>query len=185
MKNRWEKLWVALEVKHMDRRRQGTQVAAKDFSAFERRWRFKLPQSYKEFVTLFGAGALGGQNVLIAAPGYRGCSVFDLDEINSQGPITSLAAGVQYDDPLHVRRLVFFAASAGDDYFGWDSTELTDSITHEHRIYVAPHGETRLRGFAKTFESFIDATGITGRKRKGPFAINEDVRMEFTPAGRR
>jgi hypothetical protein len=122
--------------------------------AFEKHTGLALPESYRQFVALFGAGELAGF-FRIAAP-MPIQDDYDLNTFNRNlhgEPDERLLA--VFGPPEVLEAFFFFAATGGDSFFGWKVDEVTDQATHEYAIYEFP-GFPPYRMIAHNFEDFIN-----------------------------
>ncbi len=120
----------------------------------------KLPQSYRNFILVWGPGEFG-TCVRITAPGYSDCGdTIDLKLMHSdfeeiRRDETLWLDGC--DDPELFRRLVVFGnnAATGDKYC-WDPADVREPEENEYAIYELIHGYLRTPMFvAGSFREFI------------------------------
>jgi len=122
---------------------------------FEERSGLKLPESYRQFVLLFGPCRVGHvENV--ACPGYpEEGSPIDLrardEELHAMyfENVPEADLRDQYEDLDHFRRLVNFAKFEERDWV-WDPDDVTDAEAHEYGIYLVG----RIRGLGRVARSF-------------------------------
>ena len=109
---------------------------------FEAEVGFRLPQSYRDYIAVFGPGKLL-TDWDIAAPGYgRGWS-YDLSSMNAS--IREPDAGEEQ----------YYFCIAYKDCYCWNLNEVTDSDANEYAIYL---GTERI---ASTFREFVEGIALS------------------------
>jgi hypothetical protein len=158
----WQPLFDELtrNLEHLPERptRPLRKPTAADLDQFEVARGFKLPQSYREFATIFGPGLLA-RYFWIAAPGCPECGTHsDLEMLDkespSQAPLNFLQEVHEGGDIAQMRRMVFFCETEGAESIGWDPTEVTDQDGPEYEIYLVPRLGIQVR-VANSFPEFI------------------------------
>lgn len=126
---------------------------------FEKKCKFVLPNSYCDFIRVFGPGRIGARFRLYA-PGYLSTlnykcdlSVFNTD-FQSWNKDLGLNPTTYKDEPL-IRRLVVFSKTIGGDIIGWDPQDVRDEAAREYGIYYWPYGCKDVSLIATSFKSFI------------------------------
>lgn len=115
-----------------------------------------LPSSYKEFITVFGAGDLAKEFQLFApnCPNMRYDLVSVNRDVREQLVKDNLAENYS-DDPAQTLRLVIFARNFDSDEFGWDSAQVTLSKESEYKVYLLPRLLGANEYYTDTFEEFV------------------------------
>jgi hypothetical protein len=124
---------------------------------FERRWKLRLPASYKGFIRLFGAGEIGAY-FNICAPGLPiDCngSLEGLIQMTRRQHIRE-AFVETYRDEAFVDRMIPFADTIGGDVIVWDPKDVRDERNYEFGIYVLPNDAYSIVGIATSFLEFIE-----------------------------
>lgn len=108
-------------------------LALSRLEEYEMRHALRLPQSYKDFCTVFGGGEIGGE-VRIAVPSREGeLTMFSLEKINS------IAQGLEYEvyspNPQQHKCAIFFAIDIARSYHFFDPNDLTHQERPEYGIY--------------------------------------------------
>ncbi len=142
--------------------------------AYEEEMGFKLPQSYRDFILVWGPGEFG-TCVRIASPGYAGQGhTVDLPEMHAgfdRIRRSSVTSGDKCAESELAQRLVAF----GDDGFGgnsycWDPQDVRNAETNEYAIYaVHLNWPDSLDVEATSFREFIMQRAIDP-----PNPIDED-----------
>ncbi len=133
--------------------------SARALDEYERQAGFRLPASYRGFVSLFGPCRVGYADV--ASPGYPAYGIgVDLRLMNEEfrsiygGVREENYRGLDHGDLARMRRLVVFG-SFDADWWGWDPEEVTDSETHEYAVWsIYRMQEKRV---ADTFAGFVES----------------------------
>src|SRR5689334_12190638 len=124
----WANLYASLVTPDPSGARPARKPTDELIAAFERQAQFTLPQSYVEYVKVFGPGVLAWE-YQIKAPGYPELGTpFDLTEFHHA--LRDRFAG--RSDVLS--RLVFFGDTAtGEDVgIGWDPDDMQNAESHEY-----------------------------------------------------
>ena len=149
-------MWNALYEELIRPTTGGTQYSKptdKTIAVFERESHVKLPESYKEFTKVFGAGEL--------AEYYRIAAPLDIEDDNDLVRQNRNAHGEPGEDllgsygPSEVTdRIVIFGNTIGGEMFGWNTEEVTDEDRAEYAIfYLTRRGS--MERIANTFEEFV------------------------------
>ena len=126
--------------------------------AFEEQSGIRLPNSYREFMQLFGPGVLA-ENFLIFGPA---CEIRPLDlgiynkdwaKMWKRNPTLYERF---YDDPAQARRLVIFSRTQDNDLFCWDPADVRDARRHEYGVLSLPRLAERPTTVARTFREFVE-----------------------------
>jgi SMI1 / KNR4 family (SUKH-1) len=156
-------------------------VSDKELDAFESETGFKLPESYRQFCKVFGAGTLARPDTFnIAVPGLtRTYPAFELRSFNLETRDFSREYKVRCARPDLFERAWFFGDDIGTSYYFWDPQEVIDKHNAECAIYVMLRSWELLR-IADTFWNFIVdvclGTGIPGTKQ------TDAIEWVFEPA---
>ena len=129
-----------------------------DLEQFEADFGIRLPESYRTFVLQFGAGELA-QEFMIFAPRCQANSDYDMTKFNQQFRRAfdkSKVLQKSYDDPQLIRRLLFFARTIGNDYFGWDPGDGGDKERPEYAVHFLPRLVENSRTVAGSFREFVE-----------------------------
>jgi hypothetical protein len=156
LRNRWENLYDRLV------RREGHEILGppKEVidSALERLeelFHTPLPQSYTEFIHLFGPGEIG-KYFEILAPSIQGFKDWGLTFEHEKESWPEYLTGFGRSD-LAARTICFSTTVGGDSCF-WDPNDVRDTLEHEYGIYV--HSRDAMTGdanfVAPSFQSFIE-----------------------------
>jgi uncharacterized protein (TIGR02996 family) len=121
---------------------------------FEEESGFRLPQSYRDYVLVFGPGKLL-TDWRIGAPGYERSWFYNLQMMHeSVRPNESYIRRHPAEHRDRVRRCFYFC-SKYKDAFGWDIAEVTDSNATEYAVYrIVEDG--RVHRFADSFRGFVE-----------------------------
>jgi hypothetical protein len=127
----WAELFEQLQI--VGRPRKPKVATPDSIAEFETSNDFKLPASYVEFATVFGAGELGGFFrfcVPLSRNGNWDLATFHL-EVYSHRHIwaDSVSSREVVDD------LVFFGSSVGGSMIAWRRDEVTNKKKHECKVY--------------------------------------------------
>lgn len=148
-------------------------------SDLEKELHFKFPREYRKFLSVFGAGLLGG-DILILSPGYPDHDVYDLKWRYEAIHINDDSWILKYkeDSPEFIRRIIPFATSFGGDRFFWDPEDVRDPQTHEYGIYNRPRHDDNFFLVATAFRKFVLDICL-GKKL---YNWEGEVEMTFRPA---
>ena len=126
------------------------------FDYAQRALDFTLPNSYCEYIKVFGPGTLALE-YRIAAPGYPGqnwqTNLLCLNESHSRF-IRSLE-GVTKGYYSAQRQIVWFCTSGRGDSFGWMPDEIHTVVEDECAVYMLRRSEAEPSLVSETFTSFI------------------------------
>lgn len=119
-----------------------------------------LPQSYRQFIKVFGPGELIWE-FRFFAPGYADQPHADLHTFNTEAkaPLTDTFLR-SLKDPNRVRRLIFFSRSSTGDLFGWDPEDVRDSKGREYGIYKLGR-KNYAEEVAASFQEFIESVVLS------------------------
>lgn len=130
MSTQWKELLGKLQI-------QGTIVPVDSdvIETFESEQKIQLPQSYKEFCVLFGAGEFG-KEFPIAVPGFpkdKG-KRYSLEHLQRLGK--DYQEYQEYStDPKQHERGVFFSLDITGSFHFFDPNEVTDVANNEYAVY--------------------------------------------------
>ena len=149
----------------------------KQLDDFEIQSGVKLPQSYRTFCTVFGAGELS-ECYRITVPGYSGEAAFvDLHNLNSE-----MHVGLEWEeyspDPKQFQRAIIFANDVARNIYFWDPSELTDAATSEYGFYVK-HEDWETKRLADTFWDLVNEVWLGERHVE---LFNDEPQHCFQPA---
>lgn len=154
-KHEWQTLFdrTAIEIKEYAR----FLPAESDITRFELDWKFRLPQSYKSFIEVFGPGTLADE-FLIRAPGCSD-SKYDLEHLNSdyrKGFALTLKRHPQLiPRPEFLTSIIWFCTTFDATSFGWSSSEVSNQQTMEYAIYALNRGDFVPRLIMSSFTEFV------------------------------
>lgn len=152
---------------------------------FETSLGIRLPESYKLFVTTFGAGEIGGY-FNIFAPGYPNKPSGSIEGLISlvRDPAVREAFIEAYKDVDFLDRMIPFSNSIGGDIIAWDPDDVRDSVNSEYGIYILPDDLDQIVELASSFKEYIEnvCLGDAFKKFAGP---KWTTIHEFMPFGRR
>ncbi len=159
-----------------------TKPTVAQLDQFEAEAGFRLPQSYRDYILVFGPGRLL-KDLDIAAPGYDGSLFWDLQRMQqNMQPREHWIASSPEVDRDRLRRLSYFCSRYKDCY-GWDMTEICSSNSSEYAVYrwledgrVVRVADS-FRGFVENVAAEILAVPDWDEEELGP-------RMLFEPAAR-
>jgi hypothetical protein len=118
---------------------------------FEMSHGMKLPETYREFAKLFGAGELG-EYYRIAVP-LCVADDYGLQEYN-QGWQKAMKIWEDSVPRESVPRMLFFAGTIGGESYAWDTGDCRDPVSCEHAIYLLPRDGPAVI-VAESFLSFV------------------------------
>lgn len=125
--------------------------------AFEAKIGFRLPDSYKSFIVVFGAGDFGS-SLQIAAPDERAASsVYSLAGANAAYGYHGLE--VREFPPSQQKllsRLYYFGLMNDREWLGWDIEDVRNTESVEYGIYCV--GLSTIRFVASSFRELIENT---------------------------
>lgn len=138
---------------------------------FERESGIALPESYKQFVMLFGPGQLANDvsirvpNCVSANPVASRCSlnyIMDLAtwnrELRSEGQLDENRVISLYKNPQLILRVLFFADNLAGDLFGWDPENPIPNSDGEYPIYVLRREDYEILEHKRSYPAFIFET---------------------------
>lgn len=121
--------------------------------AFERALGFELPESYREFVKLFGPGELA-ETVRIYAP-VGAKRPGDLDAFVRGFRKGAAFLGEAYGDRALVTRAVPFANTVFGDVIAWDPGAPAGGGRREYPVVFLPDDKSKIVALAPDFRAFI------------------------------
>jgi hypothetical protein len=130
--------------------------------AFESYAGLALPQSYREFVKIFGACEVGRKGIIIAAPQRK--RIFDLRyDLTSLAkethtfiePSGQLLSPTEAVNPERSHRMVFFADNFHGGRYGWDPEDIGDTAAHEYAVYCRYSESEPYPRVASSFRDFV------------------------------
>ena len=161
----WEDLKGRLSVVFVYEGGEPRTSRPQDLDDFEAEFGMKLPASYRDYALAIGPGEIGGNGILIFAPGFPESATNDLSAENRQWRRDVIGAGDDaslarsYGDAARARRLVFFGrVLVLGRNFAWDLGEVTDPDGGEYAIYLVDadrFGEDAAEKVASTFREFL------------------------------
>jgi hypothetical protein len=171
---KWETLYSTLRILTQTDWIMLPKSTAADIDHFEVTSGLLLPESYRGFVTVFGAGELAYEYD-VSAPGYPSSSEWwDLRQFSQQVKAYFDDVAEYYENSDLVSRLWYFASSKGRLSFGWDVTDIRSEQAHEYAIFeVSPSDEPVL--VATSFADFVQSVCLADA------GLDED-RQVFCPA---
>jgi hypothetical protein len=187
----WKKLYSTLRIKKpgeggmrpIPRRRFLNKPTVDDLETFETKYGLKLPTSYRHYALVFGAGVISGR-FEIAVPGYGPRRTQqDLMAMNTHGYFAKLQKWDGLDNPKQINRMLVFCETLGQDYIGWDPTDVTETRNHEYGIYVLLRLSVSAKKIAATFDEFINKIVLgSGTRKVNYHPLPKYERLVFAPA---
>jgi SMI1 / KNR4 family (SUKH-1) len=124
--------------------------------SFEKLAGFALPQSYRDFVLVFGPGEFS-VSLRISAPGYLQATDTSYDlAIANEGYKLDDADLKRFPAEMHtmMKRLFYFGYIDGRDWLAWDVNDVRVPGSHEYAIYrVSLRSATVI---ASTFKELVE-----------------------------
>ena len=140
----WREFYDALNIEPEGWEETVPKPTVEQLDRFEAETGFRLPQSYREYILVFGPGKLL-TDWAIAAPGYGGSWFYDLQAMQEH---------LRYRGQQH--QYWYFCLAYKDRYY-WDPAEVTDHDRHECAVYRIPEGGPVVR-VSDTFRGFVEDT---------------------------
>ncbi len=131
----WQEVFDRLKT-HINSGQEIASPSVEEMDAFEARFDFRLPASYRAFVQVFGPGHFTGGFEVYSPDGPK------YHELGSlQSTVAEIVDGQNYDfvsadhkNAEPVTRMIFFAEDVCPLYYGWDFSDVRDPATHEYAI---------------------------------------------------
>jgi len=139
-------------------------TSLENLARFEKKFKFQLPKSYRDFVHTVGAGTLAGLFEFLTP--FAELSTADLVACNAQQQkelkqVTKYSGTVVHQPQL--QRMIHFCTNYLRHSFAWDPQDVTDSDTHECGIYfVSRRPEQPPERIATRFDDFIQKFCLGG-----------------------
>lgn len=132
---------------------------------FEAGHSVKLPRSFRDFALRFGAGEIAGfYRIAVPLPIENDYELGQFNRTLHGEPSDRLLE--EYGSPEVIERFLFFCATGGGIFFGWNTDELTNATENEYAIYEFPE-VPKLKKVATSFHAFImDYVLKPDKKRK-------------------
>lgn len=145
--------------------------------AFENESGIVLPQSYRAYASVFGAGEIS-ECYRVAVPGYAGEGLFfNLRELNSE-----MHTGLDWEeyspDPDQFSRAVVFANDVARNIYFWDTKLITDDSTSEYGVFVK-HEDWETKKLSDTFWELVTQVWLGERHNE---LFGDIPRYIFQPA---
>jgi hypothetical protein len=165
---RWERLYAQLAAHYDPSEKTVPKPAPSDLVAFEKQFCITLPNRYKQFILVFGAGELNvvageEDNALVNTFRFLSSNCpdgsYDMIAFNAAFQVRCQKDPVflsRLDNPNLISRLVFFATNDSGDYFGWDPEERSSSRPLEYSIHWWPRGNYATEFLSPSFLDFMD-----------------------------
>lgn len=143
----------------------------------EQEFGFALPQSYRAYCSVFGAGEFS-ECFRVAAPGYAGNGVFyNLAELDAE-----MHSGLDWKeyapDPDQFERAVIFGNDVSRNIYFWDTSFLTDAPASEYAVFVK-HEDWETKQIAASFWELVTEVWL-GKHHIELF--DDEPRKTFQPA---
>jgi hypothetical protein len=130
-------------------------------NGFESESGFRLPKSYRAYITVFGAGEFPCI-LRIAAPGNAETNPnTDLSTTSRRYGYTNAeieGSGLPADQRDRLRRLFYFGLERGRQWLGWDPGDVRDAVASEYAIYRVDSLEDGAELVATSFRQLIEET---------------------------
>ena len=180
----WQKLYDAI-VKTYPSYQYVKKPNSETLDEFEIISGFQLPQSYRDFICIFGPGELG-QRFRIHAPGYkRPNHNWDLWQFIKDYRVWKRDFFNTYQAEQHARLMVF-CDTIGGDLIGWDPEDVRHRDNREYGIYFWPHNYREASLIATSFDVFIRdfclGVGYFRFWKMEPEWDLDDEQQSFSPA---
>lgn len=136
----------------------GPKPTVAQLDQFEAESGFRLPQSYREYILVFGPGKLFS-DWYVAAPGYGASWRWDLQTLHeNRRPQESWIDHYPQEHWDRLRRCRYFCAKYKDT-FGWDPAEVVDPAANEYAVYRLTEDGRVLR-VADSFRGFVEEAAL-------------------------
>jgi hypothetical protein len=151
--------------------------------AFEAAVHFQLPNSYRSFLKIFGAGELAC-DFKILAPGYPAATGYNLQQFNDDPTMHFSSDSLQvFENPEQVEWLVYFSYTETSELIGWGPEDVRQPRQHEYGIYEVGRSCT-LQLIAVSFSEFVTQVCLSEENLHPPGWNDEKFgsRRRFQPA---
>jgi hypothetical protein len=119
----------------------------------------RLPNSYRQFIKVFGPGEFPCI-LRIAAPGYPNLNwradLLSANRSYGYTPEQIVESGLSSDQQDRLRRLFYFGLERGRQPLGWDPQDIRDSGASEYGIYRVDFIHDRVELAATSFRHLIE-----------------------------
>jgi hypothetical protein len=126
---------------------------------FEAETGLPLPQSYRNFIKVFGPGEFPCV-LLVAAPGYAqlNCRADLLSANRSYGytPEQIADSGLPTDQRDRLLRPFYFGLERGREWLAWDPQDVRDPSAHEYGIYRVDFRQDVVELVATSFRQLVE-----------------------------
>jgi hypothetical protein len=127
---------------------------------FEAETGLRLPQSYRDYILVFGPGEFPCV-LKVAAPGHASLGSFDLLTASRTYGYSAeeiAGSGLPVEQQERMRRLFYFGLHHGRQWLGWDPKDVRDSGAHEYRIYRVDWLSEGAEFVAASFRQLVEET---------------------------
>jgi hypothetical protein len=146
---------------------------------FEKRVGVTLPNSYRAYCLVFGAGRLA-ERVKIAVPGYQGTDyASSLVNLDSEMAHAGLDFEEYSPDPAQHKRAIFVGFDVFRSYHFFDPADVTDAANNEYAVYTI-FDPWEVRRTADNFWLFVTELCL-GDKHTVLYGDPSDAPQVFTP----
>lgn len=180
--NNWQALYDSIEIYP----RYGKTFAPKPtvamLNAFESKHGFRLPATYRSYITVFGPGEIF-QRMQKASPGCP--ELGDLWDLSmhheSHRPMDDEVATLPHEAQQRLAHAYFFAMDV-EDWIAWDLTEAKDDMGTEYPLYrVTPMLDVEL--LSPSFQEYVEKLWDVARTPDAEWDEQElGKRLAFSPA---
>jgi hypothetical protein len=178
--NPWERLYDEIRVVRQMDRVYVPPVPDADLDHVEAQLEFRLPHSYRAFMKRFGPGRLLGF-WLFPVTSLKTSSKGTLIDVTRHFREALARYPEENANPAWRRGLIFFA-SYGPYDFAWDSAAVTQTRSHECRVYsLCDEEERQPEALGDSFWQFVEWVDAGSRNPRNPFRSGEGG-LSFTPA---
>ena len=153
---KWNKLYAECEIfEDSEGSIERLEYTSEMLSEYEQLLGIKFPNSYKEFILVFGVGELAYHRIYgpVSDPTRKDMDIAEEDRLIHGKREDELLS--EYGTFEEMEKFVFFSSSTRGDFYGWLTTEFTDKAKFEYRIYEFRRSPP-IRPVADSFEQFID-----------------------------
>lgn len=163
--------WMELSKRLVNTNQEDTVVVPlttpEELVQFEREWDFQLPDSYKAFCQIIGAGEIA-ETFQITTP-YAPGTYSDLSQDNRMWRENYFNDTIgSWKWRRQLSRVIRFASDYTGASYAWDPVDIVDVDRHEYGVYYMPRADDleRPRRIETTFARFIEVFILGGGFQK-------------------
>lgn len=178
----WQEVFDELEP-YVPRGREVAAPSPAELDAFETATGFRLPASYRAFLSVFGPGTFGTFHVIYApgAPGPRDLGRAQADFAEFAESLDFVSDVQQQAEPI--THMVVFGEDVIPCFYGWDFEDVRDPATHEYAIRKYDYEYYTCPVVAASFPEFINDYVLGDRRREEDG--DESERKSYSPETRK